>query len=288
MRRDRAHARNKSDIRNRIYIPIDPTSGVSVPLAPEAVLVVVAVVVTAGAVNGIAGFGFAVVGTMALASVFDPAVAVVFMIVPILAVNLSLLAELSAEDLRSCGRRFTPLVLAAIVGTIVGMAVLDRLPEAPLRIGLGVVTLAFVASAQRFVSIPGIERAKAGCFVESTPAMAGVGAASGLLFGATNVGVQLVAYIRSCDLRHGLFVGVIALVFVGVNGLRVGAAAALGLYPDAIVAVGSALAALPALVGVGVGKRLRGRLTERARRAVVLGLLSVVGVRLLTGGLGGL
>jgi len=264
---------------------IDPTPSVSVPLAPEAVLTVVAVVAIAGAVNGIAGFGFAVVGTMALASVFDPAVAVVFMIVPILAVNLSLLAELSAEDLRSCGRRFTPLVLAAIVGTIVGMAVLDRLPEAPLRIGLGVVTLAFVASAQRFVSIPGVERAKAGCFVESTPAMAGVGAASGLLFGATNVGVQLVAYIRSCDLRHGLFVGVIALVFVGVNGLRVGAAAALGLYPDATVAVGSALAALPALVGVDVGRRLRGRLTERVRRAVVLGLLSVVGVRLLADGL---
>jgi len=45
-------------------------------------------------------------------------------------------------------------------------------------------------------------------------------------------------------------------------------------------------AALPALVGVAVGKRLRGRLTERTRRAVVLGLLSVVGVRLLAGGLG--
>ena len=40
------------------------------------------------------------------------------------------------------------------------------------------------------------------------------------------------------------------------------------------------------VVAVVVGKRLRGRLTERARRAVVLGLLSVVGVRLLAGGLG--
>ena len=40
------------------------------------------------------------------------------------------------------------------------------------------------------------------------------------------------------------------------------------------------------VVAVAVGKRLRGRLTERARRAVVLGLLSVVGVRLLAGGLG--
>jgi len=84
----------------------------------------------------------------------------------------------------------------------------------------------------------------------------------------------------------GLFVGVIALVFVGINGLRVGAAAALGLYPDVSVAVGSVLAALPALVGVGVGKRLRGRIGEHTRRAIVLGLLSVIGIRLLAGGFG--
>ncbi|WP_181693222.1 sulfite exporter TauE/SafE family protein [Natronomonas sp. LN261] len=258
----------------------------SVSLTPEVAVLIVAVVTVSGAVNGVAGFGFAVVGTMALASVFDPAVAVVFMIVPILAVNVSLLSELSAADLRDCGRRFTPLVLAAIVGTIVGMAALDRLPEAPLRIGLGIVSLSFVVSAQRLVALPGIERAKEGCFVETPAAMAAVGAASGLLFGATNVGVQLVAYVRSCDLRHGLFVGVIALVFVGINGLRVGAAAALGLYPDVPVAVGSVLAALPALVGVGVGKRLRGRIGEHARRAIVLGLLSVIGIRLLAGGFG--
>jgi len=237
-------------------------------------------------VNGLAGFGFALVGTMALATAIDPATAVVFMIVPILGVNLSLVRDLSPGELRSCGRRFAPLLLAALVGTVVGLVVLDRVPQRPLKIGLGLVSLAFVASAQETVPVPGLDRAKAGCFVETTPAMVGVGAVSGLLFGGTNVGVQLIAYLRSCDLSHGVFVGVVAMVFLGLNGVRVGAAGLLGLYPSAGFAAASAVAAAPAVAGVAVGKRLRTVVSESRRRTVVLSLLTVIGVRLILGGFG--
>lgn len=254
--------------------------------APTLVVAVGAVLLFAGVVNGVAGFGFAIVGTMVLATAVDPATAVVFMILPILAVNLSLIRELSVSDLKSCGRRFTPLLVAALLGTVVGMAVLDSLPEAPLRIGLGLISLAFVINAQRVVSVPGLERAKEGCFVESTPAMVAVGSVSGLLFGGTNVGVQLIAYVRSCDLSHGVFVGVVALVFLGLNGIRVAAAGFLGLYPSSTVLVASIVAAVPALVGVAVGRRFRSRVGPRPRRAVVLTLLSVIGVRLVLGGAG--
>jgi uncharacterized membrane protein YfcA len=240
----------------------------------------------AGAVNGLAGFRFALVGTMALATVVDPTTAVVFMIAPILAVNLSLLRDLSAGDLQTCGRRFAPLVGAALVGTVLGLVVLDRLPERPVTVGLGLLALGFVATAQDAVAIPGLARAREECFVESTPAMVGVGGVSGLLFGGTNVGVQLIAYLRSCDLSHGVFVGVVAMVFLGLNGVRIGAAGALGLYPSVGVAAASALAVLPAAAGVAAGKRLRTVVGPRQRRGVVLGLLVLVGVRLVLGGLG--
>jgi len=46
------------------------------------------------------------------------------------------------------------------------------------------------------------------------------------------------------------------------------------------------LAAVPAVIGVAVGKRLCDRVSEQARRAVVLGLLTVIGVRLVLGGAG--
>jgi uncharacterized membrane protein YfcA len=259
---------------------------VAVGLSPTIIVGIVAVVLVAGAVNGLAGFGFALVGTMALATAMDPATAVVFMIAPILAVNLSLVRDLSVSELQTCASRFAPLMLAALVGTLLGLVALDRVDQGPLKVGLGMVSLAFVATAQRTVSVPGLDRAREGCFVETTPAMIGVGGVSGVLFGGTNVGVQLIAYIRSCDLSHGVFVGVVAMVFVGLNGIRIGAAAALGLYPNSTIVVASVAAALPAIVGVGVGKRLRSTVDERHRRAGVLGLLFVIGVRLVLGGLG--
>lgn len=256
-------------------------------LSPATAAAVVGVVLVAGATNGVAGFGFAVVGTMALATLVDPATAVVFMIVPIFAVNLSLVSDLSSRELRTCSARFWPLIGAAVVGTVIGMAALRRVPAAPLRVGLGVLTLGFVATAQRAVPLPGWVSLDGSGF-RSRLGMVGVGGVSGLLFGGTNVGVQLIAYLRSFDLSHGLFVGVVALVFLGLNGVRVAIAGAFGLYPSTAVAVASLVAAVPAVAGVAVGKRLRGVVGERPRRLAVLGLLTLVGVRLLTGGLRGL
>jgi len=244
------------------------------------------VIFVAGTTNGLAGFGFALVGTMALATVIDPATAVVFMIVPILAVNLSLVRDLTRQELRTCGRRFGPLIGAALVGTVLGMAVLSSVPTAPLRVGLGILTLGFVATAQRRIPLPEWSAGGAGAFARTRVGMVGVGGVSGLLFGGTNVGVQLIAYLRSFDLSHGVFVGVVALVFLGLNGIRVAVAGLLGLYPNRGLLLASAVAAVPAAVGVTVGKRLRVTTGERSRRLVVFGLLTVVGVRLVGGGLG--
>ena len=255
-------------------------------LSADLLAVVAVVVAVAGAVNGVAGFGFAVVGTTVLATALDPATAVAFMILPMFAVNVALVGELSAGELRTCGRRFAPLLVSALVGTVAGMALIHRLPAAPLRVLLGLVSLGFVVTAQRAVPLPTLSRARDRCFVETPLAMAGVGVVSGVLFGATNVGVQVVAFVRSCDLPHGLFVGVVALVFVGINGLRVGAAAALGLYPDLGLVLASVAAAVPALAGVAVGTRLRDRVSDRLRRGVVLGLLAVIGLRLILAGAG--
>ena len=255
-------------------------------LSVELAATIALVVAISGAVNGVAGFGFAVVGTMALAAALDPAAAVAFMIVPMFAVNVALVGELTREELRTCGTRFAPLLVAALAGTVVGMALLDRLPAAPLRVLLGIVSLAFVATAQRALQLPSIPFASGRETADAPLVMAAVGAVSGVLFGATNVGVQLVAFVRSFDLSHGLFVGVVALVFVGINGIRVGAAGALGLYPDAEFALASVAAAVPAVAGVALGKRLRERVSQRLRRGVVLGLLTVIGIRLILGGAG--
>jgi uncharacterized membrane protein YfcA len=256
------------------------------PASWTIVVIVTGIVIVAGATNGLAGFGFAVVGTMALATIIDPATAVVFMILPILAVNVSLVRDLSQRELRTCSQRFGPLIAAALVGTVVGMAVLDRLPEAPLRVGLGLLTLGFVATAQKRVPLPGWVSVGNSDLGKTPFAMIGIGGVSGALFGGTNVGVQLVAYLRSFDLSHSLFVGVVALVFLGLSITRVAFAGVFGLYPSAAVAGASVLATVPAVAGVAVGKQLRTAISDRARRAAVLTLLSIIGLRLTAGGLG--
>ena len=252
--------------------------------SPTFLVVLAAVLLVAGIVNGLAGFGFALVGTMALATVIEPSTAVVLMIIPILSANATLVSELSVAELRSCGRRFWPLVLAALVGTLLGMVVIDRLPGAPVRVGLGLITLAFVLSRESVVPMPSLGGGSIDR--EGSGVMVVVGGVSGLLFGATNVGVQLVAYLRSIDLSHGLFVSVVAMVFLGINALRVGAAAAFGLYPSLAVVWLSVAAVVPSVLGVAAGRRLRQRVSSRQREIAVLGLLTVVGVRLVLGGLG--
>lgn len=252
--------------------------------SPTFLVILTAVLLVAGTVNGLAGFGFALVGTMALATVIEPSTAVVLMIIPILSANATLVSELSVAELRSCGRRFWPLVLAALVGTLLGMVVIDRLPGSPVRVGLGLITLAFVLSRESVVPMPSLGGGRIDR--EGTGVMVVVGGVSGLLFGATNVGVQLVAYLRSIDLSHGLFVSVVAMVFLGINALRVGAAAAFGLYPSLAVVWLSVAAVVPSVLGVAAGRRLRQRVSSRQREIAVLGLLTVVGVRLVLGGLG--
>ena len=98
--------------------------------------------------------------------------------------------------------------------------------------------------------------------------------------------------LRTCGTRFwpliaAALVGtVVAMVFLGLNAIRVVTAAVLGLSPSLTVVALSVATSVPALAGVALGKRLRARVTERRRRFVVLGLLTVIGVRLVLGGAG--
>lgn len=248
---------------------------------------VFAVVAFGGLVKGLAGFGYAVASTTVLATLIDPSRAVVVMIVPAMAANLALLGELDRAGLRSCVRRFWPFVAAAAAGTLAGMALLGRVPTRDLALALGAFTLGYVAFKQDRTTLPGEAWLAGVCFQSNVYAKVGFGAVSGLIFGASNVGVQVVAYLDALDLDRSTFVGVLAMILVGVSAVRVGAAAAFGLYAGGGLFAVSVVAALPGIAGVKLGERLRERLPESAVGTGVLVLLAVIGVRLvLKGGFG--
>jgi hypothetical protein len=249
------------------------------------VAAVFGIVVLGGVVTGVNGFGYSVVGTGLLAVVVEPRAAVVLMILPILGANASLVRELDADGLRSCVARFWPFVGAALVGTVAGMALLSRVPRRPLTVGLGVFVLGFLVFTQERYPLPG--EAWARRHVSDTFCVkVGLGIVSGFVFGASNVGVQVVAYLQSLDLDHRTFVGVVAMVFLGISSVRVVAAGVLGLYTGEGLLALSAVAAVPGLAGVSLGRRIRPRLSRSTRRTAMFLLLALIGVRLLTNGLG--
>jgi len=254
-----------------------------VALDPSTVAGVAAVLFVGGLVAGVNGFGFAAVGTAALATWLDPRTAVIVMLLPLLAANLSLAAELRGDDLRGCTRRFWPYVLAAVVGAVAGMTILVRVPTRPLTVALGAFTLTYVAVSQRRLPVPGRAFVRRRCFAESTRAKVGLGVVSGALFGASNVGVQVVAYLRSRDLDRGTFVGVLASVFLGITTLRIGAAAWLGFYRGDVAAL-SVVGVAPGLLGVVAGKRLRPAIADATKRTAALTLLTGLGLKLVSGG----
>lgn len=249
---------------------------------PSLVLVVAAIVYFGGLVKGVAGFGYAIAGTALLATVLTPATAVVVMIVPMVVANLALLGELERDAFVSCVRRFWPFVGAAMVGTVVGMLVLEAVPSELLTGGLGAFTLVYVVGRQSVVTVPGQAAVAAYCFRPGTGAKAALGFVSGVVFGASNVAVQVVAYLDSLALDRALFVGVLSMILVGISGFRVGLAWWLGLYESGAMLLYSVVVAVPGLVGVVSGRRLRDYLPTRYEEGFGLVVLIVIGVRLLS------
>ena len=251
-------------------------------------ILVVGIVVLGGFIKGLAGFGYALVGTAILATIMEPTRAVVVMILPMLAADVSLVNELDGETLRSCIVRFWPYLVMALVGTAIGMVLLETIPARPLRLALGGLTLGYVVLRQPWWTIPGLGWFRGRCFRPSRSAQAALGMISGFVFGGTNVGVQMVAYLEYLQLSRSTFVGVLAMIMVGISTLRVGIAGVLGLYGTGSVLLLSLLAVVPGLLGVFVGSRLRHRTPERTMVPIVMILLAVVGLRLLVGGLLGM
>ena len=253
-------------------------------LEPVLLVTVVGIVSFGGLVKGLVGFGYGIAGTALLALVIDPATAVIVMILPALAANLSLVRELEPAEVRSCLRRFWPYVVAAGAGTLLGTAALESIPRQALAGGLGLLTLGYVASRQSYATLQSGRLGRLGRPVGAR-ATVGIGLVSGVVFGASNIGIQIVAYLDSMELDRSTFVGVLAMVLVGVTGLRVVAAFALGLYEGSALSL-SLLAVAPGLVGVAVGGVGRRHLSERLLNAGTIALLLVVGVRLTAGGAG--
>ena len=238
-----------------------------------------------GLVTGVTGFGYALISTTTLAVVLDPQTAVILMIIPVIVANLNLIGELDRTGIRQCVRRFQWFIVLATVGTLVGMLLLRQIPTRPFMFVLGIITIAYVAFSQELVSVLDTDQFAASIRPTQWVNL-GIGFVGGVIFGGSNVGVPIVAFLDSLDLDRSTFVGVVALIFLGISIVRVGVAWLLGLYGPNSVLWLSVVVAGPGLLGVVGGRRLREHLPAGYVERFVQLLLLLIGIRLIIASVG--
>lgn len=236
-------------------------------------LVLSAVTLVAGAVKGLNGFGYALVSTTMIASFLDPAKAVGLMIVPVMAANLGLVSELDSAEIKRCMINFRGFILAAASGTFLGTFMVGLIPGRLLSGFLGLLAVGFVLRS-RLPDTPELF---------TRPPVAGV--FSGFLFGASNIGIQIVAYLESLSLDRKKFAGTLAIIMIGVSAVRILIAKHLGIYSGGNLRL-SVLLVLPGLLGLYAGQKFRSRLPEGKIEAVSLALILLIGLRLLVKAIG--
>lgn len=260
----------------------------SLPLSLTDSFLIAVVFFAGGAISGVTGFGYGLVCLTALSILLDPQTAVILMIIPIIAADFALLRELDQDGVQRCGHRFRVFILAAAIGTLVGMVLLPEIQTNVLTLGIGGIVLFYVLA--RFAA-PMVINQNHAEFLKLTPntrTQTIVGFLGGVVFGGTSLGIMLVTYLDSLDLDRSTFTGAVGLIFVGISVLRVPTAWVLGLYDASGLFLLSTGAAIPGILGVTSGRHLRRALPKRVVELGVYALLMIIGTRLILQGLNGL
>jgi uncharacterized membrane protein YfcA len=226
----------------------------------------------AAGVQGVTGFGHALVAIGFLSILLGPkeAILVLTLLAPVIAITLFVKVR------RDVAWRETIWLGAALLAGIgPGIALFAYLPSGSLRRVVGGLLLVFTAWYASPVS-PRIRRLGRGWAVLA-------GGAGGFLNGLTSTGgPPLVLFLLSHDIDKRTRLAVLQALFLIGSLAKVAMASGAGLFSAPVVAR-SAILAAPLVAGVLLGNRLFDRLDARWIRALSLVLLGVMGVALLAG-----
>lgn len=104
--------------------------------------------VLAAVLHGLSGFGFPMISTAALSLVYPLSTAVAMVIIPCILMNLSMLKTAQQNSfiktLKDYLTRYWLLIGASLIGSLIGVNLLIKVPEGYLKIMLGIVMLLYV------------------------------------------------------------------------------------------------------------------------------------------------
>jgi len=232
----------------------------------------------AGLVKGTMGVGLPMVAVPLISMITGPASAIALMVVPNLSANGWQAVQAGHQG--AVFRRFWPMLLALVAGSLVGAQLLVLL-DAHLVAGiLGIVILLFVAlqvMPRRLTLKPKAERRL------NVP----VGLAAGVIGGASSFfGPIVILYLVALDLAKELFVSTVALMFfVGMAPMFASLAVHGILGWDELLA-SAVLGAVPVAAGLFIGRHLRKRIPQAVFKRVLLVILVLIAIGLIRESLG--
>jgi uncharacterized membrane protein YfcA len=239
---------------------------------PGLLAVMVAAFLAGGFVKGTLGVGLPLVVVPLLSLVMPSPQAIVLVAVPVVASNLWQAIETGVSV--TALRRFWPLLVTLLVMTAVTVPLTLALPLRTLNalLAIAVVTTVLLTALNPKLDIsPRHERF----------ASAGVGALAGVMGGVSSVtGPVIITYLMALKLRREEFVGSVSVIYLCSALPLYASMAAYGRFRLTELAL-SAMALLPLALGMTLGKRLRGRLSEVWFRRALLVFLSAIALALL-------
>ena len=225
------------------------------------ILAVVSIMLFAGLVHGTLGLGFPMVATPLLAVFFDVRAAILITLLPTIAVNISSIWH-SAKSLDSV-RRFLPLPVFVLIGSIAGTYILVNTDPAPFRIALAGLILLYL-STNIFGRLP-----RRWLDANAMIAMVVFGLLAGLSAGTTNVMVAvLIVYFLSLGISRTSMVPVLNACFLSGKISQIAVFAVAG-FLDFALLFATAPLAVAAVAALLFGQRIRESIAVDTYRRVL-------------------
>lgn len=222
--------------------------------------------------KGITGLGFSTICLPILTTFVDLKTSIPLVIVPSLSSNALVMAQ--AGRFKETLGRFWPIYVSAIPGLVLGVYVLNAIHSSISRAILGAVLVVYAMWAVRTKAI-GLPKH----FVAwlASP----VGFSTGFINGVTGSQVMpILPFLLSLQLNKDTFVQAINLSFTLSSLIMLLLLSRVGLLTPQVVGT-SFFGIIPVAIGISLGGKLRGALSEETFRKVVLIFLLVIGFSLI-------
>ncbi len=241
---------------------------------PETIALIAATFLIAGMVKGLVGLGLPTIALALLSAGIGLKEAIALTLVPALVMNIW--QAFAGGELVNILRRFWAWLIAICLGIWFGTSVLVSADSSVLTGLLGVLLVIYSAFSLATPQLPPPGRWE--------PWLSPLfGGAAGVMAGMTGaLMVPGVMYIQALGMRRDLLVQSLGVTFLISTVVLLIAFRQFGLMPASLGAT-SALALVPAVIGMAIGQQLRRRLPEERFRpvffVVLLGLGLIIVVR---------